>query len=323
MEFLRPYMEVYEKYQATQKFIEQPQTLYDPLNYLLGIGGKRIRPCLVLLALDLYKDDLDDGLPLAYAVELFHNFSLMHDDIMDEATLRRGKNTVHIEYDRDTAILSGDLMLIQAYKYLELIKDPYYRPVMQIFNQTSIEVCEGQRMDMDFEIAKTVAINDYLEMIKLKTSVLLAASFQMGAIIGGAPKKDHHHLYEFGKNIGIAFQLQDDILDTFGDEAVGKKIGGDILQNKKTYLYLKALELASDSQRAELQSLYSSSELPDTQKIERVTSLFKSLVVKEYATQVMEAYKDLSISHLRQLDIPKDKQEALIDFANYLVKRSN
>ena len=274
MEFLKPYLEVYNNYQSNHSFTKAPATLYEPLNYLLNLGGKRVRPCLVLLALDLYKDDLDEALPVAYAVELFHNFSLMHDDIMDKADLRRGKATVHKYYDEDSAILSGDLMLIQAYKYIENVSDHHYKKLMSVFNKMAIEVCEGQRMDMDFELTHDVSISDYLEMIKLKTSVLLAASFQMGAIIGDAPEADYHHIYEFGKNIGIAFQIQDDILDTYGDEQVGKKIGGDILQNKKTYLYLKALELASDKEREQLLDLYSKRDLEADEKIEKSYKAF-------------------------------------------------
>jgi geranylgeranyl diphosphate synthase type II len=323
MEFLKPYLEVYNNYQTNHKFTNTPATLYDPLNYLLELGGKRIRPCLVLLALDLYKDNLDVGLPVAYAVELFHNFTLMHDDIMDNAELRRGKETVHQYYDEDTAILSGDLMLIQAYKYLEETQDCHYKKLMQVFNKMAIEVCEGQRMDMDFELTSNVSILDYLEMIKLKTSVLLAASFEMGAIIGDAPEEDFHHIYEYGKNIGIAFQIQDDILDTYGDKKVGKKIGGDIIQNKKTYLYLKALELASDKEREELLAFYSPADMDPDYKIKKVTRLFDTLVVKEYAIQVMEAYKDLAISHLNQLSIAEENKKGLKQLADFLVKRNH
>lgn len=323
MEFLKPYLEVYNNYQTNHKFTNTPATLYEPLNYLLELGGKRIRPCLVLLALDLYKDNLDAGLPVAYAVELFHNFTLMHDDIMDNAELRRGKETVHQYYDEDTAILSGDLMLIQAYKYLEETQDCHYKKLMQVFNKMAIEVCEGQRMDMDFELTSNVSILDYLEMIKLKTSVLLAASFEMGAIIGDAPEEDFHHIYEYGKNIGIAFQIQDDILDTYGDKKVGKKIGGDIIQNKKTYLYLKALELASDKEREELLAFYSPADMDPDYKIKKVTRLFDTLVVKEYAIQVMEAYKDLAISHLNQLSIAEENKKGLKQLADFLVKRNH
>jgi geranylgeranyl diphosphate synthase type II len=247
----------------------------------------------------------------------------MHDDIMDNAELRRGKETVHQYYDEDTAILSGDLMLIQAYKYLEETQDCHYKKLMQVFNKMAIEVCEGQRMDMDFELTSNVSILDYLEMIKLKTSVLLAASFEMGAIIGDAPEEDFHHIYEYGKNIGIAFQIQDDILDTYGDKKVGKKIGGDIIQNKKTYLYLKALELASDKEREELLAFYSPADMDPDYKIKKVTRLFDTLVVKEYAIQVMEAYKDLAISHLNQLSIAEENKKGLKQLADFLVKRNH
>jgi geranylgeranyl diphosphate synthase type II len=322
MEYLKPYLQVFEDYLNQNRFDQLPSSLYSPLNYILDLGGKRVRPCLAIMAYDLYKDQLDPVLPVAYAVELFHNFSLMHDDIMDEAEMRRGELAVHKKYDRDSAILSGDLMLIKAYEYLEFVDDRYYKTAMKIFNKAAIEVCEGQRLDMDFEKRKEVNISEYLHMITYKTSVLLAASLELGALIGGASENDQRHIYEFGKNIGIAFQIQDDILDVFGGEEVGKRIGGDIVQNKKTYLYLKALELASDDQRVTLEAYYSAgSEIEETRKITEVTSMFKSLLVKEYASQVMEAYKDLAISHIVQMSIPEENKSDLKSFAEYLIQR--
>ncbi len=323
MEYLKPYLQAFDNYLAKYKFNQSPQSLYEPLDYLIELGGKRVRPCLAIMAYDIYKDDLDPSLPIAMAVELFHNFSLMHDDIMDEASIRRGKETVHIKFDTNAAILSGDLMLIKAYEFLEQVDDLYYKKTMQVFNKTAIEVCEGQRLDMDFEQRKDVAISEYINMIGLKTSVLLAASLQLGSLVAGAGESDQFHIYEFGKNIGIAFQIQDDILDTFGDEAVGKVLGGDIMQNKKTYLYLKAIELASDLQREELHLLYSTKLEDNSEKILRVKKLFNSLVVREYAVQVMDAYKDLAISHIVQLDIPAENKESLKAFAEFLVSRSH
>lgn len=323
MEYLKPYIKTFEEYLNQNAFLQEPNSLYEPLDYLLGLGGKRVRPCLAIMAYDLYKDDLDPSMPVAMAVELFHNFSLMHDDIMDEAVLRRGKATVHVKYDENAAILSGDLMLIKAYEYLEQVEDKYFKDVIKIFNKTAIEVCEGQRLDMDFETRQDVSISDYMYMITLKTSVLLAASMQMGALIAGAGENDLNHIYEFGKNIGIAFQIQDDILDTFGDKAVGKKVGGDIIQNKKTYLYLKALELSTPEQKTELLATYNDDELNDDVKIGKVKKMFTSLVVGEYASQVMEAYRDLAISHIVQLNIPQSNKDGLIGFAEFLIARNH
>lgn len=323
MDYLKPYLESFEAYEKKHKFCQEPYSLYEPLDYLLSIGGKRIRPCLALMSHDLYQDNLDAALPVAMAVELFHNFSLMHDDIMDEADMRRGKETVHKKFDVNTAILSGDIMLIKAYEFLEKVDDVYFRNIMTLFNKTSIEVCEGQRMDMDFETRSNVLIPEYIQMISYKTSVLLAASMAFGAIVGGASKEDQHHIYEFGKNIGIAFQIQDDILDTYGDEAVGKKIGGDIIQNKKTYLYLKAIELCTQSQKDRLEEMYSKKTIDQESKVEEVKRLFDELVVREYARQVMDAYRDLAVSHITQLDIPVEGKTALRSFADYLIKREH
>lgn len=323
MEFIKPYTDVFEDYMKVHRFgSEKPASLFEPLDYLLDLGGKRIRPAMALMACDLYRDDLDPALPVAMAVELFHNFSLMHDDIMDEADLRRGKATVHRAYDENSAILSGDMMLIKAYTFLEKVEDRYFKKAVSLFNKTAEEVCRGQRMDMDFEHQSEVAISDYILMITYKTAVLLAASMQLGGLVSGAPKEDQHHLYEFGKNIGIAFQIQDDILDAYGDERTGKRVGGDIVQNKKTYLFLKALELSGPAQREELASLYGDTATKDAEKIDRVLRIFDSLVVREYALQVMEAYKDLALSHLAQLHIAEDNKMGMKKLTEYLIARN-
>jgi len=256
MDFLNKYHLLFTNFLLSNPMNRAPVNLYEPADYILSLGGKRLRPVFVLIGCSLFDSKPEKALKTAMAVEIFHNFTLLHDDIMDNADIRRGKPTVHVKYNANTAILTGDVMMIQAYQYLLDNEDPILvKSLMDIFNKMAFEVCEGQQLDMDFESRDDVSIDEYIKMITLKTSVLLAASLQLGAVIGGASTTDQNHLYEFAKNFGIAFQLQDDILDTFGEaSAVGKKIGGDILQNKKTYLYLKALELADAEENTKLKN---------------------------------------------------------------------
>ena len=273
----------------------------------------------------LYKGSSTEAMNAAMGVEVFHNFTLLHDDIMDNATLRRGKPTVHIQYNTNAAILTGDVMMIKAYQYILDYEEPLLvKKLMEIFNKMAFEVCEGQQLDMDFENRNDVIIQDYLQMITWKTSVLLAASIQLGALIGGADESNQKHIYEFAKNFGIAFQLQDDILDTFGDpDSVGKKIGGDILQNKKTYLYLKSLELADVYQKSILTQYYSTRDFENSQeKIDTVTSIFKDLYVTNYAEQLISAYKDLSISHLMACDIDNNDKSAISAYIEKMIFRA-
>ncbi len=302
----------------------EPSGLFDPAKYLLSLGGKRIRPLLCLASCNAFGGDREIAIHPALAVEVFHNFSLMHDDIMDAADLRRGKATVHQKYDVNAAILSGDVMLIYAYKILMQLPQQYHTPCIAIFNKMAEEVCIGQQMDMDFEVSDTVAIMDYLKMIELKTSVLLGASLQLGAIIADANETDANHLYQFGKNIGIAFQIQDDLLDTYGEQAaVGKIIGGDILNNKKTYLYLKACQLLSDKSSAELVDLYSTKDAEPQTKIDRVKQLFKDAGVKIYAEELKGEYKNLALSHLDMVEGVNAKAKSQFSsFADYLIQRS-
>lgn len=302
-----------------------PDSLYNPAHYILTLGGKRIRPALTLMGYFLFKDDIAEALPMATAVEVFHNFTLVHDDIMDKANVRRGKPTVHIKYGENTAILTGDVLMIKAYDYISKYNDSNL--VVQLlgyFNRMATEVCEGQQMDMDFENMQNVSIEAYIRMIELKTSVLLGEALRCGAAVARAPQSDLQHLYAFGVNFGIAFQIMDDILDTFGDpDLVGKKIGGDIIQNKKTFLYLKAMELANDDEKDFLLHLYSGNiVLSDDQKVNQVTALFNSLNVKEYANQVIEAYRDLAISHIRACSLPVEKQNILIELLDELISRN-
>lgn len=301
-------------------FPDNPATLYDPIKYIMSIGGKRIRPLLTLAAYNLFEEKLDEAFEAALCVEVFHNFSLLHDDIMDDADIRRGKQTAHIAFDTNAALLSGDAMLILSYQLLEKY-DSRCKELFALFSKTAIGVCEGQRYDMDFEVTDDVAIDDYINMIKLKTSVLIACALKMGAIIGHADEKSAEHLYQFGLNMGIAFQIQDDLLDTFGDaQLVGKKIGGDILQRKKTYLYLKSLELLSKDEAAKLRELYSGDRSDDS-FIEEVKSLFVKAHVDVHAQELKLVYQQLAFSHLDAISVDSEKKEMLRSFANELLNR--
>lgn len=304
----------------TQHFPSTPSTLYDPGEYFLGIGGKRIRPVLCMLGNELFSELHSDAFELANAVELFHNFTLVHDDMMDEASLRRGKTTVHVKYDSNTALLVGDVMLIRAYEYLQKIQPAYLPAILQLFNQTAKEVCEGQQLDMDYAKMESVSMDDYIHMITLKTSVLLAASLAMGAIVGGAGEGNRKHLYEFGKNIGIAFQIQDDYLDAFGDAAIfGKEAGGDIKQNKKTFLLLHALAVANPVQKQQLDTLLTSN---PTDKVEKVLQIFKDCGVAEWAENLKAQYLQKAFEHLEAIAVVSTRKEPLIALANYLMNRN-
>lgn len=313
----------FSQYLESQQHGASSLELYHPIDYIMSIGGKRLRPTLLLLACSMY-DRPEKAFNAAYATELFHNFTLMHDDIMDDAHVRRGEPSAFAKYGTNQTILSGDVMLIEAYRYLCQYEDPLtQKQLLAIFNKMSIGVCEGQQMDMVFETRNDVEIGEYINMIELKTAVLLAACLQMGVLIGGASSEDQEHIYKYGINAGIAFQIQDDILDTFGDENFGKKIGGDIIQNKKTYLYLKALELASDLQKQQLAHYYDTSKNFDAQeKIHAVTKIFNSLAVKEYADQLKEAYLVLALSHLDALNADNSIKKQLKEFTNTLVARN-
>ncbi len=314
--------ELFLNYIQQNRFENEPQGLYEPVNYILSIGGKRMRPVMLLMACQLFDNEVKQALPAAMAVEVFHNFTLLHDDIMDDAPLRRGKTTVHEKYDVNTAILSGDVMMIYAYRFLSKSQPKLIPDLLTIMNKLAIGVCDGQQYDVDFETAESVAIPEYLKMIELKTSVLLAGSMQMGALIGGATKKQAELLYQFGRSIGIAFQLQDDILDTFGDpEKFGKKVGGDIAQNKKTFLVLKTLELASPEDAQELHKLMQTIPEDETRKIEEVKALFEKYKVRQEAEMKMEAYLSDGLNYLKSLDIHNEKKLELEKLAHYLIKR--
>jgi len=309
----------FEKEFSERQFPLAPTNLYDAAQYILGIGGKRVRPVAVLMTNELFGEISTDALHIAKAIELFHNFSLIHDDIMDQAPLRRGQPTVHTKYGPSTALLSGDVMLVVAYEHINKVNATYAREVFSLFSQTAREVCEGQQLDMDFEKLDAVNFEDYMHMITMKTSVLLAACMQLGAIIGGASLSDQEQLYAFGKHIGIAFQIQDDYLDAFGDpEKFGKQVGGDILANKKTFLLIHALEVANENQKAALLHLLSTN---DTDKVSKVLAIFRECKVDEWAEILKEQYFIKAMAHLDAVEVESEKKNELMLLAKYLLQR--
>ena len=302
-------------------FPPEPSSLYDPNEYFLKLGGKRIRPVLCLMGNELFDEIKEDAWHAGTAIELFHNFTLIHDDIMDKAPMRRGMETVHIKYGENTALLAGDVMLVTAYEELNKISIEYLQSILRLFNKTAKEVCEGQQMDMDFEKMDNVSLEAYLEMIKLKTSVALAASLQTGAILGGAGERNQHLLYEFGKKLGIAFQIQDDFLDAFGDpQKFGKQLGGDILANKKTFLLLHTFESASPDQQKKLKALLAGN---DSDKVEKILQLFHDCKADEWALQLKNKYLDEALGHLEDIAVLSKRKEPLRELAHFLVKRDH
>jgi geranylgeranyl diphosphate synthase type II len=311
--------EKFETYFNHRHFPQTPATLYDPAEYFIGLGGKRIRPVMCLMGNELFDDIHAEAYPLAAAVELFHNFTLIHDDIMDKAPLRRGKPTVHSKYGEPTALLGGDVMLVVAYDYLNKIDNLHLKKIIHLFNQTAKEVCEGQQLDMDFEKIPTVSLDEYIHMITLKTSVLLAASLRMGAIMGGAGEGNQILLYEFGKKLGIAFQVQDDYLDAFGDpEKFGKQVGGDIIANKKTFLLIHALETANPAQKVELERLLKSDE---SSKVEKVLNLFRECGIDAWARELKEKYIAEAVKHMEEIAVLSVRKKPLLELMHYLVQR--
>lgn len=300
-------------------FPNEPASLYDPNEYFLQMGGKRIRPVLCLMGNELFDEISSDAWHLGTAIELFHNFTLIHDDIMDEAPLRRGKDTVHHKFGSSTAILAGDVMLVTAYEELNKISEHHLRPILSLFNKTAKEVCEGQQMDMDFEKIESVSFEDYIKMIELKTSVALAASLQTGAILGGAGQRNQELLYDFGRKLGIAFQIQDDYLDAFGDpEKFGKQVGGDIMANKKTFLLIHTLENATTEQKKEIKDLINNK---SSEKIAKMQQLFKDCDADEWVLQLKNKYLDEAMTHLEDIAVLSKRKTPLIELAHFLIKR--
>jgi len=304
---------------------KEPRGLYEPIGYVLSLGGKRIRPALTLMACDLFSDNVKTAVNTAIALEVFHNFTLLHDDIMDRADVRRGRPTVHKKWDDNTAILSGDVMQIASYQFIAKTPSQYLKPVLDLFSQTAAEICEGQQYDVDFENREVVKAEEYLEMIRLKTAVLLGCALKTGAWIGGAGEEDAQLLYDFGINIGLAFQLKDDLLDVYGDEKTfGKKIGGDILCNKKTYLLIHALELAEGNDVTELQNwLLNSDENLLEEKIKAVTSVFDRLGVKTICEDKMQFFYSKAIAKLDKVAVLENKKQELRKLAEKLMFRND
>lgn len=301
-----------------------PAELYEPIKYILSLGGKRMRPALLLMACDLFGGDAKKAISPALAIEVFHNFTLMHDDIMDNAPLRRGKVTVHEKWNKNVAILSGDVMLVESYKLMMQVDDRLLRQVMNIFNETAVGVCEGQQIDMEFETRNDVHIDEYINMIRLKTAVLLGGALKIGAIIGGANNEDAALLQTFGEQLGIAFQLQDDILDVYGNpEKFGKQVGGDILSNKKTFLHIEALELANKEQAEELRKWFSGTQFDPKEKVGAVTGIYDELNIRHNAWQTMHNYAEKAFSALNAISLPGASKQYLRGFADSLMLREN
>ena len=308
------------EYIGNLSYMREPMGLYDPIEYVLGLGGKRLRPVLMLLAYNLYKEDVTRIFSQAAGIETYHNFTLLHDDLMDKADMRRNKPTVHKKWDENTAILSGDAMLILAYQFMmkECPLECVER-VMAVFGRTALEVCEGQQWDMEFEHRLDVTVDEYIEMIRLKTSVLLAAALKIGAILGGAPEKDAQLLYDFGIKMGLAFQLQDDYLDVYGDPAVfGKKIGGDILCNKKTYLLIKALEVANAEDKVILQEWMMKERFNPEEKIREVTEIYNRAGVKELVKAKIENYLNKSHVALEKINVSEERKIRFYEMIDFI-----
>lgn len=302
----------------------EPANLYQPIGYALSMGGKRLRPAMVLLAYNMFLHDIAKALPVAMAVEVFHNFTLLHDDIMDKAEMRRNNPSVYKKYNENIAILSGDAMSIMAYKYLLDSKAVQLPAIIGLFSQTALEVCEGQQYDMDFETSLEVSITDYLKMIRLKTAVLLAASLKLGALVADAPAKIANQLYDFGLNLGIAFQLQDDLLDIFADqEKFGKKIGGDIVSNKKTFLLLKALEVSDSESKSVILDWIQRKDFDADEKVLAIIGVYNKLNIRKFTEDYIEKFFQAALNILGEIDIPSEKKAAMNQLANLIMSRDH
>ncbi len=323
MQIIETYQKVFLEYLEQFAKEKEPKHLYQPINYILKLGGKRLRPVLTLIATDIFNEDYKKALNAALAVEVFHNFSLVHDDIMDAAPLRRGQETVHEKWNLNTGILSGDAMLIIAYQLFENYEANMFQSLAKLFSKTALQVCEGQQNDIDFETRNDVTIIEYLTMIEYKTAVLIAAAMQIGAIVANASKENQNSIYEFGKNLGIAFQLQDDYLDVFGNpESFGKQVGGDIIENKKTYLYLKTFEFSNEDEKLQLQNLFSIQYKDNAKKIEKVKQLFITSGGAEATINAIKEYTKKAFSVLEILNISEEKKFVLRQIGEHLTDRN-
>lgn len=323
MQAIAQYQQIIQDYFTQLSIVKQPKNLYEPIQYILSLGGKRMRPVLTLMAADVFNAECKKALPAAIAVEMFHNFSLVHDDIMDDAPLRRGNETVHEKWDVNTGILSGDAMLILAYQYFEEYEPDVFRDLAQLFSKTALEVCGGQQWDVDFEERSNVTIPEYLKMIEYKTAVLVGAAMKMGGIVARTTKENCDLIYDFGLNLGLAFQLQDDYLDAFGNpETFGKQVGGDIIENKKTYLYLKALQQCNPYQKERLLQWFAMQPEDTADKITDVKELFVATKADEATKAAIKDYTEKAFDILNRLEIDEDKKELLRSFGEFLMGRN-
>ena len=319
---IEAYKAEFQNYLKSKTVVKEPKNLYEPIDYILSLGGKKLRPILALLSADAFGIDYRKAFDVALAIEVFHNFTLIHDDIMDDAPLRRGKVTVHEKWDINTGILSGDAMLILAYQYLESYDAPVFKKLTQLFSKTGVEVCEGQQLDIDFETRTDVSLEEYMYMIKLKTSVLVGSALQMEAIIAEVSDEQSSKIYDFGLNLGIAFQLQDDYLDAFGDpEIFGKQVGGDIIENKKTYLYLLTLDTLKGKEKEKFEELFSMQSADIQVKIYTAKQMFTSTGAVDKIKILIEDYTTKSFEILESIDIPTAKKDMLKNFGKNLMKR--
>lgn len=309
---------------SSEKIGKEPFSLYDPINYTLESGGKRIRPVLVLMACNLFSDEIEYAVKPAMGLEIFHNFTLLHDDVMDHADIRRGNATVHKKWNENAAILSGDAMFIKAYEYFLDCESPNFREILKVFTKTALEVCEGQQFDMEYEEREIVTEQEYLRMIELKTSVLLAAALKIGALIGGADNKNANLLYEFGRNIGLAFQLQDDFLDVYGDIKVfGKQIGGDIVANKKTFMLIKAQELAKGDDKIRLHELLTAKNIEREKKVLSVTEIYNNLDIRNIVQNRIQELNKKAADFLDKVSVIENKKSELKKLTEKLINRIN
>ena len=323
MEHIAAYQKQFLDFLNNKKWPSNPERLYAPITYILGLGGKRLRPVLTLMGANAFGQQTTPALPAALAVELFHNFTLLHDDIMDDAPLRRGKPTVHTKWDNNLAILSGDALLIAAYQALEAYEESLYSQLTRVLSKTAIEVCEGQQYDMDFEKRTNVSEGEYLHMIKLKTAVLVGCALKMGALIAGASLKQSEEIYQIGESIGLAFQIQDDYLDAFGDpKSFGKQIGGDIIENKKTMLYYLAIELGTDTQKKELITLFSTRPQSPVDKIKTSCEIFYKTGAQEACRAKVNYYTNQALDQLKALSLNESGKNEIEKFAKALMARS-
>lgn len=323
MQSIEFYRSEFISYLNSKVFVQEPVNLYEPIHYILNLGGKRLRPVLALLTAEIFNGSYKEALNAALAIEVFHNFSLVHDDIMDAAPVRRGKSTVHEKWDTNTGILSGDAMLIYAYQLFENYEPQTFRDLAKLFSKTALQVCEGQQYDVDFEAREDVTLEEYLKMIEYKTAVLVAAAMKMGGIVAKTSIENQELIYNFGLNLGIAFQLQDDYLDVFGDPKIfGKQVGGDIIENKKTYLFIKAVESGSASFKKELLDLYSIQPLEPEDKIKAVMGIFRESGAAESTQKAIEDYTQKAFAILQGMELTPDKKDILREFGESLMKRS-